>query len=1289
MFTDVPQIIGPYRIRSVLGRGGMGIVYGAYREDTRSNAALKTVLLPREGMLQSIRREIKALARIRHPGIIRIIDEGMHEGLPWFAMELLHGRTLKEFCHGSFPHQNTLLLDYTQTAEVPAAEQTALVSESDEQLLARQTYDLTEESLDQTEAAGPPPDAPDIVLTDPEKIHPPELLSPKYLKTVLSIIRKLCAALAFLHGEGIVHRDLKPENIFLRPDLFPVIMDFGLILQYGRESREELAVEHLGMGTVIYMAPEQIRGETVDARADLYALGCILFELLTGQPPFTGLTIKEIIDAHLKLDELKLIEGLSWIPAPLQELLKRLMAKNPQQRLGFATDVDLFLAKVENGRGRSQFGPPPKSYLYRSRLVGREKTLNQCQDYLQQMQQGTGQCLLVSGESGVGKTRLGLEIGRRAHRNGIKVITGACQSLSNRPLEPFRLFLQHVADRCQEHGLGETERLLGPRGKILADFESALSHLPGQQDLSEPATLEADAARIRLFSVLAHTMALYADAIPLLLIIDNLQWIDDLSLGFLEFLVRIDFLSQQRILLLVLHRSEESGSRLTHFISKVEPRQKIKLQRLTFNEIKRMVSEMLALTDPPTAFCSFLDRHSEGNPLFITEYINTVVAAQMLHRNQFGHWQFAEMDREDEVEAALDSLPLPGMLHDLIKHRFEQLTQVQQHLVQAAAVLGRDFDFSILMRLTQYTEESLFELIEDPVRVGIFERLQLESLRFRFTHHKFRDIAYAQIPSQKVKSLHRIAAQSIEDISGSEVDFVEVGHHWEKGGDIEQARTFYLQAARLAKSRYDYAQAEQSYRAYLHHSPEQSPETVVVLNEFGHDILHLQGRNGPALEVHDQALKQAQAMNDRLLIAQTSRFLGLVHYYLGHMEQARTLYEQTMTLSDDPMLKGETLGHLATLHFTQGDMEEARFLFEQAFTIHQKTANTEQQGFMQMNIANVYYNTGHMKKAEHLYQSALDICRRSGNLRLEGLAIGNIANTFYSQGKMNEALNHYQEALHIQEKVGDRRLIGVMKANIANIYLNQGLLEQAADFYQKAILLQREVGDRRVEGLTLINLGSIYYKQQRLAETETVFRTALEIFIAVGDKQNEGVARGNLAELAFSRGDVERAYQLCQQALALHKQVGNRSYQAIILINLASHFRRIHASYEEAENLIREALTILHDINNPLDTIIALCEQGYLNLARQSSARIILDKLSALLKKLSTSLSRGILQPIQRLEEAEKAFQEQRFSELFQGELITDLPSGLLHWLRENKLLTTPDPPSDRWTIGESPPGRS
>jgi len=242
------QTIGPYRVIKILDQGGMGVLYLCSHEDTGEHVALKSVIKATEQYFQSIRREIRAIRKLDHPGIVKIICDGVQEGVPWYAMELIQGTTLR-----------------TYLGNLLGEEAGSKLSEGPEYYC---------------ETAGE---------NEPIASHPEprfESINPDYLLEVITLMRRLCVTLAFLHGKGIVHRDLKPENILIDAESMPVIIDFGLMTQFGAElSRESLSIDFDLGGTLQYMSPEQILRQYVDARTDLYSLGCMLYEILTGKMP--------------------------------------------------------------------------------------------------------------------------------------------------------------------------------------------------------------------------------------------------------------------------------------------------------------------------------------------------------------------------------------------------------------------------------------------------------------------------------------------------------------------------------------------------------------------------------------------------------------------------------------------------------------------------------------------------------------------------------------------------------------------------------------------------------------------------------------------------------------------------------------------------------------------------------------------------------------------------------------------------------------------------------------------
>jgi eukaryotic-like serine/threonine-protein kinase len=160
------------------------------------------------------------------------------------------------------------------------------------------------------------------------------------LRAVLATMRDVCLALAHLHSALVVHRDLKPENMVIRPSGTPVLVDFGLTaaLTEGTEPGDKEREQGLE-GTAPYMSPEQIQSEPVDSRADLYSLGCVLFELLTGSPPFSADSPLEVMALHLNAPPQWPENASRAIPAPLRELVDRLLAKTPDARPRSAAEV--------------------------------------------------------------------------------------------------------------------------------------------------------------------------------------------------------------------------------------------------------------------------------------------------------------------------------------------------------------------------------------------------------------------------------------------------------------------------------------------------------------------------------------------------------------------------------------------------------------------------------------------------------------------------------------------------------------------------------------------------------------------------------------------------------------------------------------------------------------------------------------------------------------------------------------------------------------------------------------
>lgn len=736
-FAIVPGArVGPYEVLDQLGRGGMGVVFRARHIQSGKLYALKTVKAPNPHLLSSIRREIQRLRRLSHPGVVQLRDEGVFHNLPWYTMELFDCGTWEQFNERHHP-------------------------------------------------ANRPSQQP---------------LPKPALQELLTRTLSLCDALAYIHGEGVVHRDLKPSNVFWPGRERAVLVDFGLVLSYSRpDRREALQVAPLMAGTVAYMAPEQIQGEPVDARADIFALGCMLYESLTGVLPYPATLNERLKQRETQVRPPSVLAP--WIPKGLDELILRMLAPDRKDRIGHAKDITQALTSslfvdapqldIEPTRSRD--------YLYRSGFVGRDDLLVSLNQQLHKLLAGEGKLLLIEGESGSGKTRLLSELLRSASHIGVFVATGECppQHAADNgnpvihigPLKPLRPLLQSIADRCRQDGAACTERLLGSHLHVLSAIEPALSTLPGADRLPKAAPLPIDAAKHRVLSALSDCMTTLAKERPLLLLLDDLQWADPLTM---EFLVHLDntVIPGAPILICGTFRSEEMTTALRELMQRSSI-MRLAMRRLDERAVGQMIADMLAVRQAPIELVSVLQEVSAGNPYFITEYLQTAVSEQILRRDGQQGWMLAK-PTSTSWQTKLRELGLPITLQALISRRINQLEGTLRTVVMTASVLGREFDGELLFSICGLSESDGADALNDLLRQQLLD--PAGGGRYRFVHDKLHEAAYQSLSAQEKRQLHLAAAQAMEAIQSDH--FLGLAQHYTSANEPDKAR-MYLQRAAL------------------------------------------------------------------------------------------------------------------------------------------------------------------------------------------------------------------------------------------------------------------------------------------------------------------------------------------------------------------------------------------------------------------------------------------------------------------------------------------------------------
>jgi len=274
--TDLVELATPSRLGSFsllerIGAGGVGVVHRAIDLRTNSVVAIKTLRYRERQHKKTIHREIDLLAHCSHPGIVRLHDHSSTDDLPWYAMELLRGSSLRQILQAQWPESSR--------------------------------FGSSGNAADGPASSG---------------------LTGSRLQRTLRILYRLCLPLAHLHRRGVVHCDVKPENVFVCPGDHVVLLDFGAARRSGDASSSD-DTEWTTFGTWMYMAPECRVGAPMDHRADIYAVGCILQELVTGRVPMP-------IEPWRRAAGAANGAGAAAVPRSLRELVERLTAVDPDSR---------------------------------------------------------------------------------------------------------------------------------------------------------------------------------------------------------------------------------------------------------------------------------------------------------------------------------------------------------------------------------------------------------------------------------------------------------------------------------------------------------------------------------------------------------------------------------------------------------------------------------------------------------------------------------------------------------------------------------------------------------------------------------------------------------------------------------------------------------------------------------------------------------------------------------------------------------------------------------------------
>lgn len=718
-------------------------------------------------------------------------------------------------------------------------------------------------------------------------------------------------------------------------------------------------------------------------------------------------------------------------------------------------------------------------------LVGREESWLACQRAWQAARRGRSSLLLISGEAGIGKTRLAHELSRWANSQGFSVAQAACYAgESSLPYGPVTTWLRQnlVYDAVQ---------------KLAPLWRSELARLLPElrletPELQPPPPLQESWQRQRLFEALRRVFLSVPQ--PLLMELDDMQWVDSESVQMLNYLVQRA--ASARLLIAGTIRPEEIGT--NHPLHTL--RQQLgHNQRLIEIELKRLNrSDSIALAEQ-TAGRSLtpeeqrvLYTETEGVPLFIVEMARAGLGAGAARQeSDGGAWS--------------------SRIETVIQARLAQLSQRAYDLAALAAVVGRSFRFEVLDTTSSEDSETLVRALDELWNKRIIREQEQDT--YDFTHGKIRQAVYQGLSTARRRLLHGRVAEALEQVYAPNLDAVSdrLARHHERAGQVDQAITFYQRAGENARALYASEEAEHFFRRAL-----------ALLDGSGSPQTDIPGRLG---------LRQPLLQE-----------LGKVLQLGGRHEEARSAFRQALALLEPELTpEGARLQRLVgDTYKAQGKYDAALHAYSQAEDIISGTALSSAEEHiewveLQLSRMDVHYGRGDADAMAQLAETVADVVdtrarsvQRARFLRLRAMTSARRERYFI----LDEALGYYQRALAESREAAQPPLLVNCLLGMGFAHLWRSEDDLAERHLSEGLELADQIGYQWGRVLCSTYLTVLQRRRGRRSPTEELARTSLEVAETGDWSSYRAAARGNLAWVAWRNGELDRARAHAEAALA-------------------------------------------------------------------------------------------------------------------------------------------------------------
>ncbi|HCL56520.1 MAG TPA: hypothetical protein DHW82_05870, partial [Spirochaetia bacterium] len=931
------------------------------------------------------------------------------------------------------------------------------------------------------------------------------------LNQKVEIIQKIAATLDYVHSQGIIHRDMKSSNVILVGEREPKILDFGLanLMNFQKIFGQSDNIA----GSFAYMSPEQsgILKRNIDNRSDLYSLGILFYELMTGELPYQAKEIGELIHQHIAkipVEPGKIIQNL---PSLINAIILKLMKKDPDDRyqtaFGLSEDLRKYLLSPEKEKISFELGKKDKlkNLNYSPVLVGRKNEIKQIQEKVKALAKEKGFLDVVIGKSGMGKSRLVNEAQKAASLE--KCIFISCRSEEKDAHSPFQPFIEAVRKlidiyekmpkKMKEPIYSCIREKLGKEGQILVRLIPQLEILLGK-DEKQKFENEEDLLFLKLKELL---QSFSSKKLPLILAFEDIDHWDEASLLFLDYF--LPAINEKGLFLILSCREEKIQSLkkiYEHFIHMAKENHAaiLNLRPMNDEELQNWIVEIFDLSRTGlNVLASRLNETAQGNPLLILENIKTLVEENVIVQKN-DEWV---LDQEK-----LTTFQFSSSLIDKYLNRIKKCSESVLTTLKFASILGKNFDFEMLYSIhTSKDKKMKMELLLENLQEALKDELINENLTERgeiyysFNHEKVIDALLSRLEKDKIRELHKTAAAVFEKDYKKSDRVYQLAYHYLKAGIDKKAYQYNYEAGKKSELSYSFKSALNFYQnAYqilekMKSSSKDHIESKIVIALDIAKINFQMGELKANIELLEKILPEAKKIENQEAVVKILYFLGKNHYFLGDQQKAMQFYYQVIPLAESlnlpeflgipyaalgrafcyiahfkeavqyiekglPMLpeneKLELIYSLGILAQSFSALGEKKKAFDTIEKLKKKFASEKDilfQLYLQFFEASVMSMVGNPKQAMIESEKVYEMAKELKNPSIEINALFSISRSFAWQGKFDEALKYGSRGIELAKEYNLMFGLFMILFNQAEILAMTGNIAKAKKTYEESL----------------------------------------------------------------------------------------------------------------------------------------------------------------------------------------------------------------------------------------------